>query len=119
MFPSAFSAPPVPNTTRTNLKYHGWYAKADRLFFANGHRDAWREATISAESQHFVGTAQQPIEVSDGFHCSDMKVKCANVDPTIAAVQSKALASFKQWLAAWPKQKRELEVGVAPQARGH
>lgn len=120
MFPGAFPQPPVPNTLRTNSKYHGWDVKADRLFFANGHQDPWREATISAETQNFVGTPQQPIEVSNGFHCSDLKVKYANADPTVAAVQGKALASLKEWLAAWrPNQKRELEVGVAPQARGH
>ena len=115
MFKDAFAQPPVPDTNRTNSKYHGWNVKADRLFFANGHQDPWREATISAESQNFVGTLLQPIEVSNGFHCSDLLV-AERVDPTVAAVQDKALASFKVWLAGWPKYKRrELEVGVAPQ----
>jgi len=113
MFKEAFAQPPVPNTDRTNSKYQGWKVKADRLFFANGHQDPWREATISAKSQHFVGTPLQPIEVSNGFHCTDMVTR-ERIDPTVAAVQDKALASFKTWLAAWPKYKRELKVGVAP-----
>lgn len=117
MFREAFAQPPTPDTLRTNLKYHGWDVKEERLFFANGHQDPWREATISAETQHFVGTPQQPIEISNGFHCSDLRT-AGRIDPTVAAVQDKALASFKTWLAAWPKHKRELKVGVAPQAYG-
>lgn len=118
MFREAFTQPPVPDTARTNSKYRGWDVNVDRLFFANGHQDPWREATISAESQKIVGTPQQPIEVSNGFHCSDLATS-ERVDPTIAAVQDKALARFKEWLAAWPKFKRELKDGVAPQAHGY
>lgn len=118
MFRGAFSRPPVPDTLRTNLKYHGWYVNEDRLFFANGHQDPWREATVSAETQHFFGTPRQPIEISNGFHCSDLST-AARIDPTVAAVQDESLASFKTWLAAWPKYKRELKVGVAPLARGY
>ena len=75
---------------------------------------------MSAETQHFVGTPQQPIEISNGFHCSDM-VTSERIDPTIAAVQDKALASFETWLSAWPeyRRKRELKADAAPQARGH
>jgi len=114
MFKEAFAQPPVPNADGLNSKYHGWNVNADRLFFANAHQDPWREATISAESQNFVGTELQPIEVSNGFHCSDLSWS-ERVDPTVAAVQDKALASFKTWLATWPKHKRELE---ASQVRG-
>lgn len=117
MFKEAFSQPPVPDALRTNTKYHGWNVKADRLFFANGHQDPWREATVSAETQDFVGTSQQPIEVSNGFHCSDLRA--TDVDPSVVAVQNKALASFKAWLGARSKSKRDLKVGVAPQVHGH
>ena len=110
MFEEAFPQPPIPDTNATNSKYHGWNVTEPRLFFANGHQDPWREATISAESQGFVGTPQQPIEVSNGFHCTDMTMD-QSIDPTVAAVQDKALASMKVWLAAWPDYKQELEVG--------
>ena len=100
MFKGAFSGPPVPNALGTNQKYNGWNVKGDRLFFANGRQDPWREVTTSAETQDFVGTALQPIELSNGFHSSDLRV-AARIDPTIAAVQDKALASFKAWLAVW------------------
>lgn len=103
MFKEAFAQPPVPETNRTNSKYGGWDIKAGRIFFANGHQDPWREATVSAESQHFVGTPDQPIEVSNGFHCSDLRMDSA-IDPTVAAVQEKGLAAIKGWLAAWSTQ---------------
>jgi len=74
--------------------------------------------TLSAETRHFVRTPQQPIEISNGFHCSDLRT-AKRIDPTVAAVQDKALASFRIWLSAWPEYKRELRVGVAPQARSH
>jgi len=113
MFREAFSQPPVPDTVRTNAKYHGWSVNETRLFFANGHQDPWREATMSAETQGLVGTPDQPIEISNGFHTSDMSIY-SRIDPTIAAVQDKALASFKVWLSDWPEYKRELKVDVAP-----
>lgn len=37
------------------------------------------------------------------------------IDPTVAAVRGKALASFATWL----KYKRELMIDVGPQAYGH
>lgn len=52
-------------------------------------------------------TSSQPIAVSDGFHCSDLGVTNAVVDPTVAAVQAQALASMKTWLATWKPTKRE------------
>ena len=118
MFSEAWSKPPTPNTIGVNRVYHGWSVKENRLFFANGYQDPWRDATISAETQHFVGTPQEPIKISNGFHCSDL-LTSGRIDPTIAAVQDAALASFQTWLSAWPGHKRELNVDAAPQARGH
>lgn len=111
MFSEEFSEPPVPDTVRTNTVYHGWYVNETYLFFANGYQDPWREGTISAETQDFVGTSEQPIEISNGFHTSDMSNR-SRIDPTVAAVQDEALASFKVWLAAWPEYKRERELKV-------
>ncbi|KAJ3511571.1 hypothetical protein NLJ89_g4020 [Agrocybe chaxingu] len=100
MFPAAFKTPPIPNVWRTNIKYHGWDVRTKNLFFANGIRDPWKDATISAEGLNITSTIQQPIGLADGFHCSDLGVSGA-VDPTIAAVQQQALASMKAWLKTW------------------
>jgi hypothetical protein len=101
MFADAFAFPPTPNVYATNSAYDGWNVKLDRQFFANGHRDPWREATVSAETQHISGTATQPIEISDGFHTSDMITKAGLVDPTIAQVQKDALGFVATWMAEW------------------
>lgn len=113
MFPEAFPSLPVPNTLRTNQAYKGWNVRLQRLFFANGQRDPWREATVSAETHRIASTASQPIAVSDGFHCSDLSKRNANVDATIAKVQTEALKYMATWLAQWKppsKQYREVEV---------
>ncbi|KAF4598845.1 hypothetical protein EYR38_007253 [Pleurotus pulmonarius] len=101
MFPKAFPKPPktIP-VDRINRAYHGWNVKVDRLFFANGVRDPWREATVSAQGLNVQSTDLQPIAVGDGFHCSDLSARSAS-DATIAAVQTHALASMKTWLATW------------------
>ncbi|KJA16225.1 hypothetical protein HYPSUDRAFT_298283 [Hypholoma sublateritium FD-334 SS-4] len=101
MFPSAFPLPPIPNVLATNIKYHGWNVQINNLFFANGIRDPWKDATVSAETQNIQSTASQPIAVGDGFHCSDLITRAGLVDASIAAVQAKALASMKTWLSAW------------------
>lgn len=50
--------------------------------------DPWVDATVSAEGLNIRSTPQQPIALSDGFHCSDLGVASADVDPTINAVQT-------------------------------
>ena len=72
-----------------------------RLFFANGQRDPWRDATISAENLTVASTSNQPIFVSDGFHCSDMIVGNAQIDSSIQNVQNQGLSSMATWLAEW------------------
>ncbi|PCH36001.1 peptidase S28 [Wolfiporia cocos MD-104 SS10] len=100
-FPQAFSTPPTPRVNETNKAYDGWFVQSDRLFFGNGERDPWRDATISADGTHFASTAQQPIAVGDGFHCSDLYTINAQVDPTIEAVQQEGLAAMAGWLEEW------------------
>jgi len=125
MFPGAF--PPIfsiqtaqAKTDHTNQVYKGWNVKVDHLFFANGIResaikryfyprthkshlpgDPWKESTVSARNHTVPSTDMQPVALSDGFHCSDLGTSAAKVDPTIAAVHAKALASMKSWLATW------------------
>jgi hypothetical protein len=101
MFPAAFPQPPIPNTALTNLAYQGWNVRIQNLFFANGIRDPWRDATVSSTDVFVPSTSQQPIHVGDGFHCSDLITASGIVDPTILAVQKAGLASMKTWLATW------------------
>ncbi|KAG0695749.1 peptidase S28 [Suillus ampliporus] len=101
MFPQAFSYPPEPTTAETNIMYAGWDVYIPRLFFANGLRDPWREATVSADGLFKLNTTVMPIYEGDGFHASDMVAENGNDDPSIAAVQEAALMYMKEWLAEW------------------
>ncbi|KAG2357279.1 peptidase S28 [Suillus spraguei] len=101
MFPEAFASPPNTHTAKTNAMYAGWNVNVSRLFFANGLRDPWRGATVSADGLNKPNTTNMPIYESDGFHCSDMFIDNGAVDPTIAVVQAAALMYMKEWLAEW------------------
>ncbi|KAL0955730.1 hypothetical protein HGRIS_001947 [Hohenbuehelia grisea] len=106
MFPKAFPNPSPPNVHLTNTAYHGWRVKVDRLFFANGLRDPWREATMSAKSHNvpLQSTPRQPIAMAEGgYHCSDLLPAFGAADPSVAAVQKQALASIKDWMTEWER----------------
>ncbi|KAL6309641.1 peptidase S28 [Sparassis latifolia] len=105
-FPEQFPVATAPNVDATNAAYDGWFVNVDRLFFANGQRDPWREATVSADGTNFKSTQSQRIAVGDGFHCSDLLTASGQVDATIAAVQEQVLAAMAEWL-----------VGYEPSAR--
>lgn len=91
----------MPNTAEFNMMYDGWNVDIPRLFFANGLRDPWREATVSADGFFKPSTPSMPIYEGDGFHCSDMITKNGIEDPTIANVQAAILTSMHEWLAEW------------------
>ncbi|KAI0638520.1 peptidase S28 [Trametes polyzona] len=108
MFPEAFQHLghlPVPRVDATNKAYHGWFVQVPHLFFANGHRDPWREATLAADGTHFRSTPEQPLTISDGFHCSDLNTPNAVVDPTVLAVQQQGLKAIAGWIAEWKPSK--------------
>lgn len=130
-FPEAFpeGTLPVPNVEKTNAAYDGWNVQIDRLFFANGKRtsfhnaylyklrysshsisgDPWRGATLSADGTNFQSTPEQPIAVSDGFHCSDLITDNGSVDATVKAVQKQALEAIHGWLQGFePATKRDV-----------
>jgi len=87
---------------RTNLLYKGFSSRANRLFFANGQRDPWREVTMSTDFLPLVSTEQQPIAVaSGGYHCSDLIISYGNVDASIKQVQNLGAAYMAKWVAAW------------------
>ncbi|KAG8750277.1 hypothetical protein FRC12_012959 [Ceratobasidium sp. 428] len=100
-YPTAFPKPRFPNTLNINTKYKGWNVNVPRLFFANGKRDPWREATVSADFYNRRSTDLQPIAVSDGFHCSDLLTRFGTADPTVLAVQKLALAYMTKWIKEW------------------
>ncbi|KAH9948740.1 peptidase S28 [Amylocystis lapponica] len=100
-FPEQFTSPPTPDAAGTNKAYDGWFVNVDRLFFANGLSDPWREATVSANGTNFKSTSTQPIALGDAFHTSDMIMENGAVDATVAAVQAQGLAAMKAWLADW------------------
>ncbi|KDQ08574.1 hypothetical protein BOTBODRAFT_59285 [Botryobasidium botryosum FD-172 SS1] len=94
-FPTETSA--KPKTSETNFKYQGWDTVAPRLFFANGERDPWRDATVSSDFTFRKSTPENPIAVSDAFHCSDMIIG-HNIDSTVAGVQELAVKQFIEWV---------------------
>ncbi|KAF7332418.1 putative extracellular serine carboxypeptidase [Mycena kentingensis (nom. inval.)] len=101
MFPAAFPNPPRVQVARTNRVYEGWNVTMENLFFANGQRDPWRYATVSAPGVTVKSTPEQPIAVGEGFHCADLLTREATANPSVRAVQDQGLASMKAWIAAW------------------
>ena len=63
--------------------------------------DPWREATKAASGTHFPSTPDQPLALSDGFHCSDLITENGVVDSTVLAVQQAGLKYIAGWLAEW------------------
>ncbi|KAJ8697118.1 hypothetical protein PTI98_006924 [Pleurotus ostreatus] len=112
-FPQRF--PEIPSTVdveKINTAYGGWDVQIDRIFFANGARDPWLDATMSATGLDIPSTETQQIGLmASGFHCSDLSARSA-IDPTVAEVQQQALAAFKTWLSTW--EPSEAEEFVAP-----
>ena len=63
--------------------------------------DPWREATKATSGTHFPSTPDQPLAVSEGFHCSDLLTAQAEADATVKAVQQQGLEAMVGWLAEW------------------
>jgi len=101
VFASAADVPMAAGIANVDSKYDGWNVSIDRLFFGNGLRDPWREATVSADGVDRASTATQPIAIGDGFHTSDLLTDNGLVDPTVLAVQKQGLSFMKTWLAEW------------------
>jgi len=94
-FPTETSA--KPKTKETNTRYGGWNTTVPRLFFVNGKRDPWREATVSSDFIRRSSTPDNLIAVSDGFHCTDLAIS-NDIDPTVAKVQELAVQYLTQWV---------------------
>ncbi|KAI0065745.1 hypothetical protein BV25DRAFT_1798124 [Artomyces pyxidatus] len=91
----------VPDVDKTNAAYGGWNLKAERLFFANGLRDANRYQTVSSGFVNISSTPEQPIAVSDAFQCSDLTTQNGLVNPSVLAVQKEGLSYIAKWLKEW------------------
>lgn len=63
--------------------------------------DPWREVTMSASHLPDQSTDLMTIALGGGYHCDDMSIVFGTADPTIAAVQKHAFASFASWMAHW------------------
>ncbi|KAG1728281.1 uncharacterized protein EDB91DRAFT_1086157 [Suillus paluster] len=120
-FPQVFASPREPTTVETNKIYAGWDVDIPRLFFADGLRDTWREATVSAYGLNKANATSMPIYESDGFRCTDMIPK-SGIDPlqwkdapaplilwVEAGVQNER--TTKQWDVCQGKQAGRKKVG--------
>lgn len=63
--------------------------------------DPWKEATLSSDLYERDSTPTQPINLSDGFHCSDLLLESA-VDSTVGDVMKAGVKAITEWLAEWP-----------------
>ncbi|KAI0628443.1 peptidase S28 [Trametes polyzona] len=104
-FPGAFtnvsSSVDVPNARGVNTVYKGWSTTTERLIFANGINDPWREATVAADGSTNTGSEMQPHLLSDGFHCSDLLTSEGDASAKVKSVQDTALTYLEKWLAEW------------------
>ncbi|TFK66312.1 hypothetical protein BDN72DRAFT_961863 [Pluteus cervinus] len=102
MFPEAFPEIPITaDINNTNTVYAGWNAKIDRIFYANGQRDPWRDSTMSAEGLNKESTPTEIINLGDGFHCSDLLSRNVPYSTLLADIQKKALATFHTWVSEY------------------
>ena len=68
--------------------------------------DPWRYATMAADGTTAKSTLQQPVALSDGFHCGDLSTSEGLANPSIKAVQDQALAAIHGWLHGFRPSKR-------------
>ncbi|KAK7470336.1 hypothetical protein VKT23_001765 [Stygiomarasmius scandens] len=112
MFSDVFSSSNPPKmaegVANTNEQYLGWNVSIEHLFFANGHSDPWREATVSANGVDVQSTPSQKVQIGDGFHCSDLSIASGQVDSTVKAVQDAWFATVPSWLAEWAPGKAKI-----------
>lgn len=64
---------------------------------------------MAADGTTAKSTPQQPVTISDGFHCSDLSSQEGIDDPTIKAVQTQALEAIHGWLQGFKPTKREVK----------
>jgi len=98
-FPDATSASPQDDAI--NQKYGGWNINIPHLFFSNGKKDPWREASVSSDLNPRQSTAQMPIVVSHGKHCDDLIMANGDRDVSVQKVQKAGLRYISEWISEW------------------
>jgi len=98
-FPNATSA--NPRTAAINNKYRGWNVNVHRVFFSNGKKDPWREASVSSDSHRRRSTPQMPIEITNGMHSTDLFMANGDNDASVREVQMSGLRYMSEWISKW------------------
>ncbi|KAF4615694.1 hypothetical protein D9613_012558 [Agrocybe pediades] len=112
-FPGAFESNTIADRVAiTSKTYGGWNVSSNRLFVVTGSRDPWLYATFSAPSQNISSTDVRPINMGDGFHCSDLSVREGEFSQSIFNIQQKAITTFSAWVGNFTPQ--EVSATVAP-----
>ncbi|KZV68146.1 peptidase S28 [Peniophora sp. CONT] len=102
-FPDKYPAGEPPSSDKilkTNGIFKGWDVDVQNVFFGNGIRDVWRDATTSADNVVPPHIPQSHIGLHNGFHTSDLII-ANNIDSSVADVQQKGLAFVNEMLASW------------------
>lgn len=84
----------------------GWdITNVDRLFYINGGRDPWRDATVSSDFRpggRFEGNENTIVRIiPDGYHGSDVAVSNGLVNAGAAAVQADMVEYLQTWVKAF------------------
>jgi len=111
-FPAAAGAAPFDarNATEATVNAHtgGWQAAdAERLLYANGQFDPWREAGVSSDFRPggpLLSSAQTPVLlIPGGYHCSDLLARNGVVNAGVRRVVDAEVAQIKTWVQQFPK----------------
>ncbi|KAF9553738.1 hypothetical protein CPC08DRAFT_697416 [Agrocybe pediades] len=114
-FPGAFTSNTIADRAAiTSSTYGGWNVSSDRLFVVTGSRDPWLYATFSSPSQNIPSTDARPINMGDGFHCSDLSVQEGQFSDAIFQIQKKAITTFSAWVGNFTPKALDAAATIAP-----
>ncbi|CAK7269405.1 hypothetical protein SEPCBS119000_003551 [Sporothrix epigloea] len=106
----SFGSDPGVGKTPTgfNMYTKGWGAKTERLMWANGQFDPWRDVTVSSDFRPqgpLVSTPEAPVHViPGGIHCTDLIYENAEVNDDLMAIVQNEIAIMKGWVEEFYKQ---------------
>ena len=63
--------------------------------------DPWRETGVAVDGSTNLGSDLNPHLLGEGYHATDMSIIDGDVNPSVRAVQLKALQYLSQWLSEW------------------
>ena len=87
----------------TNAFTGGWNPpNTTRIFFVNGQYDPWRDVTYSSdfrpEGKFQSNSFQKLAVVPGGYHCSDLSVRNALVNPGVQRIQNQQVNQITAWV---------------------